>query len=1793
VTDYVVGIRITGDGRIAVQAMDQTAAAGRNMGAALTSASSQASRSLGDTEAAALRVDAALGRSVGTIARWGGALLALRELRDFSNDVVESSSKLAGWTFGLQAATGSAAGAAESLTFIRSEANRLGIELDNSASVFTRLTAATKGTELQGVKTREIFTSVAEAARALHLSGAETGQALLALDQMMSKGTVQAQELKLQLGNVLPGAVHVLAESLGVSTAELDKMMDSGQVLAADALPKLAKKLDEIYGKAASEAAKAPAAEIQRLKNSVLELEAAIGDAGFMGALAGKARALTEALTDLTKSGGLDYLVTGFQAVTALATANVLGDYLSKLGALTAGLTAKAQAQRESILTEQAAASSELELARATQLQTAAEVENAEARLASIRVRLQENEIVNAAAAGEIAAATEVTAAMRSQVTAAMAIVEANAARSASWVEASTTMAAALAADTRSLAQAEATLNSFTAAEIRALEAMRLREAAQEANVALARQEILVQAELTTAKNASTAAAAATEVAEARLASSLKQTSFAMQSLSKVGETLLGLLGGLPGVFLLAAGGLLYLTSRQTEAEKAAGDLADTTERLANAHDMVTEAAIKSARAQLEEQKTILANAKATLDANLSWQRAAGSASAMDAADMQAARAADGLIRLQAAYKSLEDQVTRSVIAKAFQDNLDFLNAGAQQGAASFDQLRESLKKQNATLAEQVATFGKGKAAQVEYARDTAIAAEAAKGDTNETKARIATLQAMYTPLVENAKKLDALTAAQKANTQAKKDAKKETADELKRTNDIAAAYAKLADITDTLSGKNADPVSRAWADSAKSIRDIAEEGGKLIKNGVDESIVQQQVAQAVDVATAARNRAIVAAQREIDVAGQMIKQMQEEAQISLLSERGQAIARAGMEAEQKLREKNLGLSEDQIAIERRRVEAVAATTYDLQHAAEQQRQIIQETNGYLENGLGSFSRAWGDMLSRRTHDWKDFTGNLKSIFQQTISDLIAQTLRLQVFGPLLQQLLGSIGINSGGGSGLLSFLPSYYGSGGNIIGAAGSLGGDGGAAAGGNSYAGYLQNGLQAYRAYNFLTNGSLASLFGGSGSGVTGSLASGYGTAASAAQANVASYGASPSIYGNIGNFAGGTPAYSPLGGTFGIGGYAAPWASAGGGLLGLYYGLQRGSGGLSTVASGLSYGALGAGLAGTASGLLGGASLGSAAGGAFGAAAGMSWIPVAGWTLAALGAIDAVSGGKLFGTKYQAQSSDSYLNIGPNGGDATQFVNEKRQGALFSGAKYRTKQVAASAELQQAADSLYDSVRKSMVQGARQLGVDVPAVINASLQTHYDVKKKTSTYLVDYLGATWQEATADAAAKRIGAEALVATVAASAGNVVQQIAQQFRTSADTLADAAQTMLAAQTDIVKGNSLLALGSSANLAEVIEFTRELQNEGESLAETYSRLQQASQAYVQFVGQFKQTGTGLGSVLQGIAQQMQANIDQANQLAQAAGLQGAREEDLTNIHRYAAEQAADALAKLSTAAQDLATKLYSTTGTTLAAVQAQIDKVQSKLQSATQTALSDLSPLSAKEKLDVALKGLRSGVTNASDVLQLGRQLYASGADYNALYAKVMEISGQPATVGDLTTQLGNYNDLVGKRDQLQGQADAMARFSDAKTLAQYVADISTAHGISYTEAANGLGFKLQDLAKDLGLTNISGYLDSLKQQDIAGTTLTAGNAIVDAIRSLGRDLIQTITGGPLVTPGPAQTTVATVADPAELARLRSIDDNLAAINQGIAKLVTSSDKTAKNTTQNLLRDTANSSRSA
>lgn len=132
--------------------------------------------------------------------------------------------------------------------FLTRLAGDYGLELTKLRDEYIKYNASAKASNLTLKDQELVFESVAKAGAVLGLSTETQGRAFTALQQIMSKGKVSAEELKGQLGDALPGAVTIMAKALGVGTGELQKMLEKGEVMADDALPKFARELQKAYG---------------------------------------------------------------------------------------------------------------------------------------------------------------------------------------------------------------------------------------------------------------------------------------------------------------------------------------------------------------------------------------------------------------------------------------------------------------------------------------------------------------------------------------------------------------------------------------------------------------------------------------------------------------------------------------------------------------------------------------------------------------------------------------------------------------------------------------------------------------------------------------------------------------------------------------------------------------------------------------------------------------------------------------------------------------------------------------------------------------------------------------------------------------------------------------------------------------------------------------------------------------------------------------------------------------------------------------------------------------------------------------------------------------------------------------------------------------------------------------------------------------------------------------------------------------------------------------------------------
>lgn len=248
---------------------------------------------------------------------------ARRETQGFGSDLSRLRGLLAGVGVGLLArevlrtglaaaslearfrtATGSVEAGEAAMSRAAETAERLGLDLVATERGFSGLLAASRGTAIER-EASAIFEGVANAAAALQLPAEQVQGALTAIEQIMSKGKVQAEELRGQLGERIPGAFQIAARAMGVTTAELDEMLQAGELLAEDFLPRLARQLREEFGAAARDAATGATADFNRFRNAFVEAQREFSGSGFLDGITDGMRAITEALRDPGTQEGL------------------------------------------------------------------------------------------------------------------------------------------------------------------------------------------------------------------------------------------------------------------------------------------------------------------------------------------------------------------------------------------------------------------------------------------------------------------------------------------------------------------------------------------------------------------------------------------------------------------------------------------------------------------------------------------------------------------------------------------------------------------------------------------------------------------------------------------------------------------------------------------------------------------------------------------------------------------------------------------------------------------------------------------------------------------------------------------------------------------------------------------------------------------------------------------------------------------------------------------------------------------------------------------------------------------------------------------------------------------------------------------------------------------------------------------------------------------------------------------------------------------------------------------------
>ena len=240
-------------------------------------------------------------------------------------------------TTALKNVSGTMSQYADNQKYLLDLAKKYGLEINALTANYAKFTAAASISGMSMIDQRKVFESVSRACTAFGMSADDSNGVMLALSQMMSKGKISSEELRLQMGERLPVALQAMAKAAGVSVAGLDKLLKQGKLMSKDVLPKFAEALNEMISNVDTDNLET---SVNRLKNVFTELVNGTD-------IQSKYKALIDWLTNIVKSAAdniksiVTYLVA---AVLVMVTSRLVNKIISSIAKVE--LAAKSAARR-------------------------------------------------------------------------------------------------------------------------------------------------------------------------------------------------------------------------------------------------------------------------------------------------------------------------------------------------------------------------------------------------------------------------------------------------------------------------------------------------------------------------------------------------------------------------------------------------------------------------------------------------------------------------------------------------------------------------------------------------------------------------------------------------------------------------------------------------------------------------------------------------------------------------------------------------------------------------------------------------------------------------------------------------------------------------------------------------------------------------------------------------------------------------------------------------------------------------------------------------------------------------------------------------------------------------------------------------------------------------------------------------------------------------------------------------------------------------------------------------------
>jgi tape measure domain-containing protein len=273
---------------------------------------------------------------------FGTAYKALAFLTGFPQQVMDAVSSLQSFRNTLNAISPTAEEAAASNQFILDTVAKYNIPLVSARDGFTKLYASMKPAGFKTEQINNLYLGISKASATLGLSSDKVDRVTYAFSQMASKGQLMAEEVTGQLGDVIPGALSIMAEAAQMDIKTFKKAMEDGAFTgkAFEAvMSNVPIVLEKRFGKGAEGAAKTFQGAMNNMQTSLVLFYQSFEPVavGFLNSVVTPMTAGIKTVTD-----GFNAFFSGQAAQTAQGSA--FAKQLSELRPTFDGITANIKA---------------------------------------------------------------------------------------------------------------------------------------------------------------------------------------------------------------------------------------------------------------------------------------------------------------------------------------------------------------------------------------------------------------------------------------------------------------------------------------------------------------------------------------------------------------------------------------------------------------------------------------------------------------------------------------------------------------------------------------------------------------------------------------------------------------------------------------------------------------------------------------------------------------------------------------------------------------------------------------------------------------------------------------------------------------------------------------------------------------------------------------------------------------------------------------------------------------------------------------------------------------------------------------------------------------------------------------------------------------------------------------------------------------------------------------------------------------------------------------------------------